>query len=560
MGVKIAVLRERDPETRVAATPDSVKRLLALGASVAVERDAGARAGLPDAGFEEAGATLGDRAAVVADADVVLCVRRPDLEGLDAKDGALLVGLLNPYDDADALQAMAGARLRAVSMDLLPRITRAQSMDVLSSQANLAGYRAVIDAADAFQRALPMMMTAAGTVPAAKVFVMGAGVAGLQAIATARRLGAIVTATDVRAAAGEQVESLGAKFIMHESLKDASGEGGYARELTEAERTAQADLVAGHIAKQDIVVTTALIPGRPAPKLVSKAMITAMKPGSVVADLAAERGGNVEVDGEGERIEAHGVTVLRFANMPGRIAASASQLYARNLLAYLTPLIEDGQLKVDASDEIVAATLLTKDGAVVHPRFAAKTGEAAMNEIEVLAARAAQAAEAAGVAAAQAGEAARQAALLAQGQVVGNEAVVGGIADTAAATVGVDPTVFRLAIFVLACFVGYYVVWSVTPALHTPLMSVTNAISSVIVVGALLAVGAEAADLLVSVPDVVVETGREVVRAVTPDVVVEGRGTGLSKLFGFVALVLASINIVGGFLVTQRMLAMYKKR
>ena len=377
MAIKIAVLRESEPETRIAATPDTIRRLIGLDASVAVERGAGERAGLPDAAFEEAGATLGDRRTVVDGADVILCVRRPALDGLDAKEGALLVGLLNPYDDADALKAMADAKLRAVSMDLLPRITRAQSMDVLSSQANLAGYRAVIDAADAFQRALPMMMTAAGTVPAAKVFVMGAGVAGLQAIATARRLGAIVTATDVRAAVAEQVESLGAKFIMHESLKDASGEGGYARELTDDERKAQADLVAGHIAKQDIVVTTALIPGRPAPKLVSKDMIASMKPGSVVADLAAERGGNVEVDGEGERIETSGVTVLRFANMPGRIAASASQLYAKNLLAYLTPLIEDGTLKVDAADEIVAATLLTKDGAVVHPRFADKTGEAA---------------------------------------------------------------------------------------------------------------------------------------------------------------------------------------
>ena len=377
MAIKIAVLREKDPETRVAATPDTVKRLAGMNATVAVERGAGDWAGLPDAAFEDAGATLGARAEVVDGADVVLCVRRPELDGLNVKDDALLVGLLNPYDDADGLKAMADARLRAVSMDLLPRITRAQSMDVLSSQANLAGYRAVIDAADAFQRALPMMMTAAGTVPAAKVFVMGAGVAGLQAIATARRLGAIVTATDVRAAVAEQVESLGAKFIMHESLKDASGEGGYARELTDAERTAQADLVAGHIAKQDIVVTTALIPGRPAPKLVSKEMIASMKPGSVVADLAAERGGNVEVAGEDERIETGGVTVLRFANMPGRIAASASQLYAKNLLAYLTPLIDGGELKVDAGDEIVAATLLTKDGAVVHPRFAQKTGEAA---------------------------------------------------------------------------------------------------------------------------------------------------------------------------------------
>ncbi len=378
MTFKIAVLRESEAEPRVAATPDTVKRLIGLGATVSVEAGAGEAAGLPDATFKEAGASVAGRGEIVLDADIVLCVRRPDIEGLNARSGALLVGLMNPYDDTEALEALAGANLRAVSMDLLPRITRAQTMDVLSSQANLAGYRAVIDAADAFQRALPMMMTAAGTVPAAKVFVMGAGVAGLQAIATARRLGAIVTATDVRAAAGEQVESLGAKFIMHESLKDASGEGGYARELTEDERKAQADLVAGHIAKQDIVITTALIPGRPAPKLVSKAMVAAMKPGSVIADLAAERGGNVEVEGDGDVVETGGVTVLRYPNMPGRIAATASQLYAKNLLAYLTPLIEDGTLKVDTSDEIVAATLLTEGGAIVHPRF--KPQDAPQNE------------------------------------------------------------------------------------------------------------------------------------------------------------------------------------
>ncbi|MEM7567787.1 MAG: Re/Si-specific NAD(P)(+) transhydrogenase subunit alpha [Pseudomonadota bacterium] len=367
--MKVAVLRETESEPRVAATPDTVKRLSGLGAEVHVETGAGEAAGLPDADFKEAGATLAARGEVVSGADIVLGVRRPDLDGLDTKPGALLLGLMNPYDGDGALEALAAADVRAVSMDLLPRITRAQTMDVLSSQANLAGYRAVIDAADAFQRALPMMMTAAGTVPAAKVFVMGAGVAGLQAIATARRLGAIVTATDVRAAAGEQVESLGAKFIMHESLKDASGEGGYARELTEDERKAQADLVAGHIAKQDIVITTALIPGRPAPKLVSAAMLAAMKPGSVVADLAAERGGNVEIEGDGDIIKTGGVTVLRYPNMPGRIAATASQLYAKNLLAYLTPLIEDGALKVDREDEIVAATLLTEGGAIVHPRF-----------------------------------------------------------------------------------------------------------------------------------------------------------------------------------------------
>jgi H+-translocating NAD(P) transhydrogenase subunit alpha len=256
-------------------------------------------------------------------------------------------------------------------MEFMPRITRAQVMDVLSSQANLAGYQAVIDAAVAFDRAFPMMMTAAGTVRPAKVFVMGAGVAGLQAIATAKRLGAVVSATDVRAAAGEQVESLGAKFIMTDALKDASGTGGYARELTPAEQAAQAELVAGHISKQDIVITTALIPGRPAPRLVSRAMVESMAPGSVIVDLAAERGGNVELTQPGKVITHNDVTIIGYVNVPGRLASSASQLYARNLMSFLETLIDkkEKKLAVNWDDELVKATVLTRDGAVVHPNI-----------------------------------------------------------------------------------------------------------------------------------------------------------------------------------------------
>jgi NAD(P) transhydrogenase subunit alpha len=375
LAITVFIPKESDAnEPRVAASPDSVKKLVGLGCTVLVEKGAGARSRIPDAEFEKAGASL-STATGISKGDVVLCVRRPDAKKLDKiKKGAAVLAIMDPFDAGKELDAMAKAGVSAFAMELMPRITRAQVMDVLSSQANLAGYQAVIDAAELYDRAFPMMMTAAGTVPAAKVFVMGAGVAGLQAIATARRLGAVVTATDVRAAAGEQVESLGAKFIMTDALKDASGEGGYARELTDDEKKAQEELVAAHISKQDIVITTALIPGRPAPKLVSKAMLASMRPGSVVVDLAVERGGNVEGAKPGEVADVGDVKVVGHLNMPGRLAASASLLYAKNLLAFLETLIdkESGSLKIDPEDELVKATLLTHGGAVVHERFGGK--------------------------------------------------------------------------------------------------------------------------------------------------------------------------------------------
>ncbi|MBK8085540.1 MAG: Re/Si-specific NAD(P)(+) transhydrogenase subunit alpha [Devosia sp.] len=370
--MKIAVLRERaDGETRVAATPETVTKLIGLGATVAIEAGAGDAARFPDADYAAAGASVGPAAATVKDAEIVLAVRRPSVGSLlGITPGALVVGIMDPYGSEGEIGGYAKVGLTAVAMEFMPRITRAQVMDVLSSQANLAGYQAVIDAAAAFDRAMPMMMTAAGTVRPAKVFVMGAGVAGLQAIATAKRLGAVVTATDVRAAAGEQVESLGAKFIMTEALKDASGSGGYARELTQDEQAAQAALVAGHIAKQDIVITTALIPGRPAPKLVSRAMVEAMAPGSVIVDLAAERGGNVELTQPGKvATTANGVTIIGHLNVPGRLATSASQLYARNLMSFIETLIDkkEKKLAINWDDELVKATVLTRGGAVVHP-------------------------------------------------------------------------------------------------------------------------------------------------------------------------------------------------
>ena len=375
--MRIAVARESDAgEPRVAATPETVKKLITLGAEVAVARGAGVGSGISDADFEAAGAKVGDN--VTKDADVVLKVRRPTASELAGyKKGALVIAIMDPYGHDAELKQMADAGIVAFAMELMPRITRAQSMDVLSSQANLAGYRAVIDAAEEYGRALPMMMTAAGTVPAAKVFIMGVGVAGLQAIATAKRLGAIVTATDVRPATKEQVESLGGKFLAveDEEFKNAQTAGGYAKEMSKEYQAKQAALVAEHIKKQDIVITTALIPGRPAPRLVTKEMVASMRAGSVIVDLAVERGGNVEGAKAGEIASVGGVKIVGYLNVPGRLAASASALYAKNLLTFLDTMIDkkDKKLAINWDDELIKGTALTRDGAVVHPNFQPKT-------------------------------------------------------------------------------------------------------------------------------------------------------------------------------------------
>jgi H+-translocating NAD(P) transhydrogenase subunit alpha len=375
--MKVAVAAEIDAgEPRVAATPETIKKMIGLGAEVAVEPGAGAKSGILDADFSAAGARVTNDA--VNGADIVLKVRRPSSSELaNLKRGAIVIAIMDPYGHEDALRALADAGLIAFAMELLPRITRAQAMDVLSSQANLAGYRAVIDAAAEYGRALPMMMTAAGTVPATKVFVMGAGVAGLQAIATARRLGAVVTATDVRPAAKEQVESLGAKFIAveDEEFKAAETAGGYAKEMSKDYQAKQAALVAEHIKKQDIVITTALIPGRPAPRLISKDMVASMRPGSVIVDLAVERGGNVEGVKADTVADVGNVKIIGYSNVPGRLAATASSLYAKNLYAFLEVLIDKKTkaLAVNWDDDIVKATALTRDGAIVHPNFKPKT-------------------------------------------------------------------------------------------------------------------------------------------------------------------------------------------
>lgn len=377
--MKIAILAERRPgETRVAASPDTVKKFKGLGLDVVVESGAGVGASIPDAAFEAAGATIAaDATATLDGAEIVLKVQRPLTAGEGAVDeiallkpGQTLIGMLEPWG-GESVTAFAAAGITAFSMELVPRITRAQVMDVLSSQANLAGYRAVLEATAHYPRAFPMMMTAAGTVAAAKCFVMGAGVAGLQAIATARRLGAVISATDVRPATKEQVESLGASFIavMDEEFAQAQTAGGYAKEMSAAYKEKQAALIAEHLKKQDVVITTALIPGRPAPKLITDAMLAAMKPGSVIVDIAAERGGNVEGCVPGQAVRIHGVTVVGAVNLPARIAADASLLYAKNLLAFLTPLVKDGKLVINREDEIVKGALLTLDGQIVHPTF-----------------------------------------------------------------------------------------------------------------------------------------------------------------------------------------------
>ena len=380
--VAIGVPSESQDEPRIGLTPETVKKLVKAGASVTLRSGAGLRSHFSDDEYKAAGAKIAksDEEAV-AGADIVLTVRRPSADLVKTmKKGAALIGMLDPFSDAEGLDALSKSGVSLFAMELMPRISRAQSMDVLSSQSNLAGYKAVVDAAAEFDRALPMMMTAAGTVPAARVFVMGVGVAGLQAIATARRLGAIVSATDVRPAVKEQVASLGAKFIAveDEEFKQAETSGGYAKEMSDAYKQKQAALVAEHVKNQDIVITTALIPGRPAPKLISKAMIESMRPGSIIVDLAVERGGNAELAKPGEIVEHNGVRIMGRLNLPGSVPVNASSLYARNLQAFVDPLIDKNTkaLAINFGDELVKGTLIAKDGKIVNAMIAERLGGA----------------------------------------------------------------------------------------------------------------------------------------------------------------------------------------
>ena len=372
--MKVAILKERDEgESRVAASPESVKKMMGIGLNVVVESGAGARAHFSDAQYRGVGADVAAHAdGALAEADVLLTVGRPSRESVSRlRRGALLIGTLAPYGDRGDIDQYAECGIDAFAMELMPRISRAQSMDVLSSQSNLAGYKAVIDAAAEFDRAMPMMMTAAGTVAPARVLVLGAGVAGLQAIATAKRLGAIVSATDVRPVAKEQVESLGASFVMVESEETAQAEtaGGYAKEMSEDYKRRQAELVAETLKKQDIVICTALIPGRPAPLLVTRAMVESMRSGSIIVDLAVEQGGNCELSRPGEIVDHGGVRIMGHRNVPGRLPVDASALYARNLFNFIAPFVnaENGDVAIDWEDELVTGTALTRDGSVVHP-------------------------------------------------------------------------------------------------------------------------------------------------------------------------------------------------
>ena len=379
--VTIAITTEGADETRVAVSPETVKKLVAAGCTVKVQSGAGARSRFADALYQTAGATIAASASEAATgADILLKVRRPSVE--EAKSlapGAQIIAMLSPFDDRPGLDALAATGMNLYSMEFMPRITRAQSMDVLSSQANLAGYKAVVDAASMFEQAVPMMMTAAGTVPAAKIFIMGVGVAGLQAIATARRLGAVVTATDVRPATKEQVASLGAKFIAVEDdeFKQAQTAAGYAKPMSAEYQAKQAELVANHVRNQDVVITTALIPGRPAPRLLTRAMVESMKPGAVIMDLAAERGGNCELTQPGKVVEHNGVRISGPLNLAGTVPVNASSLYAKNLLTFIeTAMLDkkDKVLKINWDDDVIKGTLVAKDGKIVHPSLAPKEG------------------------------------------------------------------------------------------------------------------------------------------------------------------------------------------
>ncbi|MFN3230596.1 MAG: Re/Si-specific NAD(P)(+) transhydrogenase subunit alpha [Alphaproteobacteria bacterium] len=380
--MKIAVPKERRAhERRVAASPDTVKKLTGMGFDVVVETGAGEAAAMPDSLFSDAGATIApDAASTYADADLVFKIQRPLRAGegeIDElaliKSGTCLIAALAPYSDGEGIKAYAEKGINAFSLELMPRITRAQSMDILSSQNNLAGYKAVVESAARFNRAMPMMMTAAGTIAPAKVMVFGAGVSGLQAIATAKRMGAVVMATDVRPATKEQVESLGGKFVMVEDEESAEAEtaAGYAKEMSDEYKAKQAQLIADTVAKQDIAITTALIPGRPAPILITEDMVKSMKPGSVIYDLAAETGGNCELTEPGEIVVKHDVTIIGHLNVPSRVPVDASNLFAKNMVNFLSPHVdeENGTVNFDWEDETVAGILLTRDGKIVHPQF-----------------------------------------------------------------------------------------------------------------------------------------------------------------------------------------------
>jgi NAD(P) transhydrogenase subunit alpha len=531
----IAVPREVHPgERRVAATPDTVAQLIKLGYAVTVEAGAGAAASFGDDAYRTAGAEIvSDTRALWAGADVVVKVRPPAFHPrLDVdetsliREGATLIGFVWPAQNPGLLTCLAERRTNVLAMDCVPRISRAQKLDALSSMANMAGYRAVIEAAHHFGRLFTGQITAAGKMPPAKVMVIGAGVAGLAAIGAARGLGAIVRAFDTRPEVEQQVQSMGAEFLKVDIEEEGSGGGGYAKEMSARFIEAEMALFAAQAKEIDIIVTTALIPGKAAPTLITAEMVESMRPGSVIVDMAAEQGGNCELTKPGEVVNAHGVTIVGYTDLPSRMATQSSQLYATNIRHLLTDLTpnKDGALRIDMNDEVMRGATVVHEGSIVWPPPAPKqpatekkasverTGESANN-----AARAASAS-----AQTEHGERARQK----PGMGTLAFIVVAAVALLALGAVAPPSFVAHLTVFVLAVFVGYQVIWNVTPALHTPLMSVTNAISGIIVIGALLQLGTS---------------------------------NTLVTTLGGIALFVATINIAGGFLVTQRMLRMFQR-
>ncbi|MFN7914260.1 MAG: Re/Si-specific NAD(P)(+) transhydrogenase subunit alpha [Vicinamibacterales bacterium] len=505
-------------EKRVAATPGSVAKLKKLGVDVQIQGGAGNAAGFSDQDYKDAGATVVDSAAAVfGTSDLVLKVRPPmetagGHEALLLKEGATVVGFLWPAQNRDLLEKLASRKATAIAMDCVPRITRAQKMDALSAMANIAGYRAIIEAAEHFGRFIPGQMTAAGKVPPAKVFIVGAGVAGLAAIAAAKALGAQVRAFDTRAASREQVESLGAQFVELDFKESGEGEGGYAKQMSDAFLQAEQTLLAAHAKECDIVVTTALIPGKPAPQLITSGAVVAMHHGSVIVDLAAEQGGNCALTERGKVVEKFGVTIVGLTDLPSRMARQSSELYATTIFNLVCEYIDKtGTFSIDMEDEVERGALVLKGGEITWPppsRPAPRAG-APTPDPRAAAAHAAQV---------------QPQSSSATGAIAG--AVVAALLGTAALTA---PPEFlgHLTVFLLAVIVGWHIIWNVTPALHTPLMSVTNAISGIILVGGML--------------------------------VMAGSGLSTAAILGAVAVLVATINVAGGFLVTQRMLRMFRK-
>jgi len=526
MSLMIGVPREVFPgEKRVATVPEVVGKLARLGFAVSVESGAGAAADFSDEAYREAGAQVLDREALWAAADVVFKVRAPEAGEIALmKEGATLVSFIWPAQNPELMQQLAARKLTVLAMDSVPRISRAQKLDALSSMANIAGYRAVIEAAHHFGRFFTGQITAAGKIPPAKVFVIGAGVAGLSALGTAVSLGAVVRANDTRPEVADQVKSMGADFVPVEYEEEGSGVGGYAKVMSEGYQKAQLAVFAKQAAEVDIIITTALIPGKPAPRLITAEMVRSMRPGSVIVDLAAEQGGNCELTVPGEAVVRHGVTIIGYTDLPSRLARQSSTLYANNLLRLAEELCKakDGTLDVDFGDEVLRGTTVIKEGEVTWPPPAPRLSAAPPAPKQPAAVPAPGPADEAG----KSMSGGALAAVFAAGALV--LALMGLYAP--ASFMG------HFTVFVLACFIGYMVVWNVTPSLHTPLMSVTNAISSIIAVGALIQVA----------PPLDAEAAA-------------GRPAGWILGLAFLALALTAINMFGGFAVTQRMLAMFRK-